>query len=329
MAYVKRGRSVTQSGTNVDIGQSKDYKSGIDWHFSKRRFPQVLSAPVPFQVPFAWYGQVAKSNPILVAALAAAILLPGCAGVGPARAAKTQGRIDHLHAKISGSRISLPAEHGLVEIAPHVFVDSEVSPANAAHLLNLIDKARVRAGFYYGELVSVPDILFCSSMECYRKFGGIGLGYTRGNNILISPSGWRTAIISHELSHVELATRLGGAQEVVDRVPQWFDEGVAVMVSMAHEFSDAAWEEACRKGEGSPRLRELESMAGWNRVTGANGVNMQLSYGTARQEVARWYAAVGRKGLDDLISALKARQDFHMAYQSVEDSAAVRLAARN
>lgn len=270
---------------------------------------------------------MAKFNPILVAALAAAILLPGCAGVAPARAAKASGRIDDLHAKISGSRILLPAENGVVEIAPHVFVDRPVGPAYVSRLLNLVDKARVRAGFYYGELVATPDILFCSSMECYRRFGGIGLGYTRGNNILISPYGWRAAIVSHELSHVELATRLGGSPEVLDRVPQWFDEGAAVMVSMAHEFSDEAWQEACRKGE-APRLNELESVTGWNRVTGANGANMQLSYGTARQEVARWYATVGPKGLDQLIRALKARQDFHMAYQSVEDSAVVRLAAK-
>lgn len=272
--------------------------------------------------------QMAKLNPLLLAALAAAVLLPACASVGPARTAKAQGRIGDLHAKIAGSHILLPAEEGLVEIAPHVFVDQEVGPANVARLLKLMDKARVRAGFYYGELLATPDVLFCSSMDCYRKFGGIGLGYTRGNTILISPYGWRAAIVSHELSHVELATRLGGSPEVLDRVPQWFDEGMAVMVSMAHEFSDEAWAEACGRGEGSPRLNELESMAGWKRVTGADGVNMQLSYGTARQEVARWYAAVGRKGMEQLIQALKTRQDFHMAYQSVEDSAAVRLAAK-
>ena len=270
-----------------------------------------------------------KLNPILVAALAVIILLPACTGVGPTRSAKAQGRLAQLHDKASASHILLPTEDGLVEIAPHIFVEREVDPAYVPHLLKLVDKARVRAALFYGELVSTPDVLFCHSMECYRKFGGIGLGYTRGNSIAISPHGWRAAIVSHELSHVELAARLGGLPEILERVPQWFDEGTAVMVSMAHEFSDVAWEEACSKAEGPPRLSELESMAGWNRVTGVNGVNMQLSYGTARQEVTRWYAEVGPKGLEQLIQALKARQDFHMAYQSVEDSAIVLLAAKN
>lgn len=272
---------------------------------------------------------MAKLKPIVAAVLAATILLPGCAGLGPGRTVKAQGRLNHQHDKIPDSRVFLQAEVGLVEIEPHVFSDREIGPAYASHLLNLVDKARVRATFFYGELVSTPDILFCSSMECYRKFGGVGLGYTRGNTILISPYGSRAAIVSHELSHVELATRVGGLPEVMDQVPQWFDEGMAVMVSMAHEFSDEAWEEACRKGDGSPRLSELESMASWTRVTGVNGANMQLSYGTAKQEVARWYDAVGRRGLEQLIQALKAKQNFHLAYQGVEDSALVLLAAKD
>lgn len=272
---------------------------------------------------------VAKLTPILVAALVTIILLPGCGGVGGARTMKAQNRLDHLHDRIASPHALHPVKDDLVEIAPHVFVDREVGPEYVSDLLNLVDKARVRVDYFYGELLSRPDILFCSSMACYRKFGGVGLGYTRGNTILISPRGWRAAIISHELSHVELAARLGDMPDILDKVPQWFDEGMAVMVSMAHEFSDEAWEEACRKGDGSPQLSELASMADWNRVTGVNGVNMQLSYGTARQEVARWYAAAGKKGLQQLIHALKARQEFHTAYQGAEHAATVLLATRD
>lgn len=272
---------------------------------------------------------MAKLTPILVAALVTIILLPGCGGVGPVRTVKAQNRLDHLHDRIASSHVSHPGDNSLVEIAPHIFVDQEIGPKYVAELLNLMKKARVRASFFYGELLSRPDILFCSTMACYREFGGVGLGYTRGNTILISPYGWRAAIISHELSHVELATRLGETPEFLDKVPQWFDEGMAVMVSMAHEFSDEAWEEACRKGEGSPQLHELASMADWNRITGDNGINMQLSYGTARQEVARWYAAAGPKGLQQLTQSLRARQDFHTAYQSAERSSTVLLANKD
>lgn len=208
------------------------------------------------------------------------------------------------------------------QIAPRVYVDREMAREDIPRLLNTVEKARVRTAYFYGELSAAPDILFCSTMECYRKFGAVGLGYTLGNTILISPYGARAAIVSHELSHVELAARLGWRPDVMDKVPQWFDEGTAVMVSLAYEFSDEAWLEACQNGEGPPRLSELESAEDWNQVTGANGVNMQRSYGTARQEIVRWYAKAGRKGLEQLIQALKDGENFHDAYRGIEENSA-------
>ena len=272
---------------------------------------------------------MAKSNPILIAAIAVSFILPGCAGVGSARMAKVQNRLDPLPGKTSGQPLA-KVRIGMLPIAPHIYVDREISVESTRRLLNIVEKARVRAAYFYGELIAEPDILFCSTMECYRKFGAIGLGYTLGNTILISPYGARAAIVSHELSHVELAARLGGQSEVIDTIPQWFDEGTAVMVSLAYEFSDDAWLEACQKGASSPRLSEIESVDGWNQVTGANGVNMQRSYGTARQEIVRWYAMAGRKGLNQLILALKAKENFHEVYRSIEEnSAALILAAKD
>lgn len=272
---------------------------------------------------------MARLNPILIAAIAASFILSGCAGVGPARTVKVQNRLDPLAGKTSSQPLST-AQNGMLPIAPHIYVDREMPAGSATRLLNIVEKARVRAAYFYGELIAEPDILFCSTMECYRKFGAIGLGYTLGNTILISPYGTRAAIVSHELSHVELAARLGRQPDVMDKVPQWFDEGIAVIVSLAYEFSDEAWLEACHNGESSPRLSEIESVDGWNHVTGANGVNMQRSYGTARQEVVVWYAKAGRKGLDQLIQGLKAKENFHDVYRKIEEnSAALILAAKN
>lgn len=269
---------------------------------------------------------MAKLNPILIVAIAAAVLLPSFAGAGAVQAAKVAKLSDPRNDKTPDQPVPA-AQNGMLPIAPHVFVDQETSPEKTKRLLNIVEKARVRAAYFYGELVAEPDILFCSTMDCYRRFGAIGLGYTLGNTILISPYGARAAILSHELSHVELATRLGGQAEIMDKIPQWFDEGIAVMVSLAYEFSDEAWLEACDNGESSPMLSEIESVNGWSRVTGANGINMQRSYGTARQEVVRWYAIAGRKGLGQLIQALKAKENFHDAYQSIEERAAALILA--
>lgn len=244
-----------------------------------------------------------------IAGLVAFLSLPGCCATAPA----------HLAAQPVLQAQAKP-QPGPVLIAPHIYVERAISPENTRHLLNLVDKARVRAAHFYGELVAEPDILFCVTHECYRRYGGVGLGYTIGNRILISPRGARAAIVSHELSHVELAARLD-SRDILDSIPQWFDEGTAVMVSLAYEFSDEAWSAACHDGADSPPLTALESVRGWNDITGENGVNMQRSYGTARQEVLRWYDKVGSEGLMQLIQALKNRENFFDAYQNIEKSA--------
>lgn len=255
----------------------------------------------------------------LIAALAASTFLPGYAT--QAAAAENQD--------IPAAAHSLSAYPGMSEIAPQVYVERNMPAENTHRLLNIVEKARVRTAYFYGELVSSPDILFCATIECYRKFGGIGLGYALGNRIIISPYGARAAIVSHELSHIELAARLDWRQDLIDRVPQWFDEGTAVMVSLAYEFSDDAWLKANDNGASSPSLSELESRNDWNHITGADGRDMQRSYGTARREVARWYAKAGRRGLIQLLEALKTDQEFHAAYQGIESTSAIILAARN
>lgn len=259
----------------------------------------------------------------LIAALAALALLPGCAGMAPERGSATATQ------PLSGTAEASHAPYGMVQIAPHIFVEPGKHALSTDRLLNIVEKARVRTTYFYGELLAQPDILLCSTMECYRRFGGAGLGYALGSRVIISPQGMRAAIVSHELSHVELAVRLGGRQEILDKIPQWFDEGTAVMVSLAYEFSDEAWLEASHDGKIAPPLNQLASRDDWIDVTGINGRHMQRSYGTARQEVARWYDKVGKDGLYRLISALNANADFQTAYRDIETASPPILAARH
>lgn len=266
---------------------------------------------------------MSRCTTFLIAALGALTLLQGCAGMTPERTAVAPARAPASPAP------QHPNAYGMAQIAPQVFVEAGMPASSTGRLLNLVDKARVRTAYFYGELRAQPDILLCASLDCYRRFGGVGLGYTLGNTVIISPQGLRAAIVSHELSHVELAARLSGRQDLLDKIPQWFDEGTAVMVSLAYEFSDEAWLEASHDGANAPPLEQLESRSGWDEATGMNGRNMQHSYGTARQEVTRWYGKVGREGLKQLISALNADADFQGAYQGIEKAATPILTARN
>lgn len=213
------------------------------------------------------------------------------------------------------------ANQALVPISQRVFLNSAVTPETRTRILGLVEQARAQVTAFYNGLVSDPEIVVCTTTDCFRKAGGVGLGFSDGSNILISPYGGNTAIISHEWSHVELANRLGGFARVVAKVPQWFDEGLAVLASQAPEFSEEAWLKATDKGRNAPSLSELESLSDWIRITGTDGANMQLSYGTARHEVGRWYAKVGHAGLMRLIDALNRGEGFYAAYWRIENSA--------
>jgi hypothetical protein len=43
----------------------------------------------------------------------------------------------------------------------------------------------------------------------------------------------------------------------------------------------------------------------------------QLSYGTARHEVARWYTCAGRPGIERLVTMLRDGYSFDQAYVAV------------
>lgn len=204
------------------------------------------------------------------------------------------------------------------ELGGGIFVDPEMPQEQLAWLPRMVEGARRRLALYYGAAAARPNIVFCASADCYSRFGGIGLGFSDGANILIAPQGQRIAIVAHELAHVELANRLGGLERVMEHIPQWFDEGQAVMVSFAGEFAEDAWMEVTDDGALAPPLGELSAMSDWVKLTGPNGENMQMTYGTARREVSRWFSVVGIDGLADLLTALETRESFAEAYARIE-----------
>lgn len=218
----------------------------------------------------------------------------------------------------AGASLEAPEAAGMRSVAKQVYVDPEIPGDRADELQHLLEKAQKRVASFYGKLHARPKIVFCATADCYRDFGAKGLGFTDGTNLVISPQGQRIAIIAHELAHVEFGARIGGFAKVMERIPQWFDEGQAVMVSMAEEFSEEAWKNATDDGKHAPPLQALASMEDWIRLTGANGENMQLTYGTAKQEVNRWFNRSGHGGFQTLLQALQDNEPFAEAYSRIE-----------
>lgn len=123
-----------------------------------------------------------------------------------------------------------PTCYGMEELQPDLYVERNLSADRHQQVVDFADAARRLIHDFYGSRDSSPRILACTTETCYRRIGG---GRERGvavlnRAIILSPRGLDPVIASHEMSHVELHHRLGWRSE---GVPQWFDEGLAVVVS--------------------------------------------------------------------------------------------------
>ncbi|TMR25047.1 hypothetical protein ETD86_02735 [Nonomuraea turkmeniaca] len=121
-----------------------------------------------------------------------------------------------------------PGCYGLERLQPGLYAEPGLPQDRRRHVTEVVEQANKRVRDFFGGRKTSPDILVCLSEDCYRRIGG---GRERGiavlnRSVMLSPRGVDPVIASHELTHVELHARLGGTE-----VPQWFDEGLAVLVS--------------------------------------------------------------------------------------------------
>ncbi len=233
------------------------------------------------------------------------LLSPGCAG-------------------IRSVRLYFPEASGLERARPGVYVDPAMTAPQREAFAADLETGRQRAAEFYGGLVSSPTVVACASMACYRRFGGVGAkGVFRNGAILFSPKGLTPAIVSHEWSHAELAARIGQLRTWWS-VPQWFDDGIAVLLSRDPDYTEEAWLAATDNGAKAPPLSDFETLRGWLRVTGKDGRTKQFSYGTARHTMAGWYAVAGPDGFKALIEAVKNGEDFRKVYERTGTPAAGR-----
>jgi hypothetical protein len=121
-----------------------------------------------------------------------------------------------------------PGCYGLDRVRKGLHVEPGVAAAQRQEVSDAVDEGTRRVAAFFGGLRAAPEFLACLTDECYS---GIGGGGERGiavlnRAVMLSPRGIDPVIAAHELTHVELHTRLGKRT-----VPQWFDEGLAVLVS--------------------------------------------------------------------------------------------------
>ncbi|MEV4297940.1 hypothetical protein [Microbispora rosea] len=196
-----------------------------------------------------------------------------------------------------------PGCYGLERLAPDVYAESGLPQDRRRQVVSTVEEAERRVRDFYGGRQASARILACLSDRCYRKIGG---GGERGvavlnRAVMLSPEGVDPVIASHEISHVELHARL----VTDDAVPQWFDEGLAVVVSGDPRY--LAPETAADRCLVSTDAVLPVTLDAWLRAAGAD----QRAYAKAACRVSRWVTANGGPhAVLDLVRRLNAGETF-------------------
>ena len=162
-------------------------------------------------------------------------------------------------------------------------------PDKIIEVKNLINIAKSRDSIFWGGRRGRPAFIYCNSAADYEKYAGRGAGPAcsfmkfRGY-IVISHEGLQTDIIAHELSHIELYSRIGFWKNSFS-IPVWFQEGLAMQVDNRPDFSTDSLRKYSQGFTSLPDLQKLRTNHAFNR---GNTDEVILHYAAAKYTIALW-----------------------------------------
>lgn len=200
------------------------------------------------------------------------------------------------------------------EVATHVYVEPDLDSSTQDELMEHIASANAKVSAVFGERSSNPYLIYVESPKALEKYADNPTGqtyyYPWNNYIVIGPRGLNANVIAHEITHAELRTRLHNQ----DKVPAWFDEGLATMIDGRYSGNEAVWERVTNYGADSYDYDLLDS----NQAFRYGEADTLDHYNLACYEVSRWFEIVGTEGLLGLIHDLNEGMDFKERYQWLE-----------
>ena len=217
---------------------------------------------------------------------------------------------------VRSTKLFAPSWFGFSEIGENVYVNDQMSASQRQEFLKILDLAKSRVSAFFGGIEGAPKVFACSTEECFVSHGGVtAKGKTYGDSmLLLSSRGLDVVVAAHELSHIELHNRVGVFRSWRE-IPDWFDEGLAVLVSKDPRYTEGAWLQATDNGRNAPELKAI------GKTISLGNDNWQLSYGTSRRAVGEWYLHAGHTGLAHLITEVKSGKDFDSVFNTIASEA--------
>lgn len=193
-----------------------------------------------------------------------------------------------------------------------LYYNSNTPAQNVALVQSLIKQASDRNQRFWGTLQAQPQIIYCLRGDDFKWYGSPysvpAITHNKlGCRIVIGEEGTDIDIISHEMMHAELYTRIGFVKSNFS-IPTWFDEGLAMQSDYRNYYSEDTLKALSNNYTQLPSLKTLETPTQFH--TGNRSIIM-LHYMTASHYVRQWYT---REKLEKLIRDLKEGKDFETAF---------------
>jgi TonB family protein len=210
----------------------------------------------------------------------------------------------------------------LAPVCARAYVDPAAPPERVAMLRAAEVKAVRRLADLFGPLRARPPLtIYCESDPCRVYFSGparrsciIKPGETAPGGRFASASEPTIVVdrtdaravneLAHDLAHVELRARVGEAF-----IPQWFNDGLATLVS--DEPACSGVEERAVED-----LRSLDGRDTWQEMQEHVSLGTRAAvYCEARRVVEGWIAAHGKASLRGLLEDVASGVPFYDAYE--------------
>lgn len=226
---------------------------------------------------------------------------------------------------------------GFRMVSDHLYLSPGVKSQDEYYAKGVVQLARQRNRKFWGQLQGEPVYIWCATAEEYERYcqssegAGCSLGTPFGQTyIILNPSGANVDVVSHELCHSELFSRLGWWKTTV-QIPQWFNEGLALMLDYRFVASADSVErfegyygqyvEQLSRNRDTLRLSEIASIRGF---FGGGKERVMLAYMTAGLEMSYLLRGVGNSGLVAFVDQVRSGGDFSVLYKELQASPPLR-----
>jgi len=194
-----------------------------------------------------------------------------------------------------------------------LYVEPGTDAAKRIAVRKLISDSKSRVRAFWAGLDGKPKFIFCNSAAAYEKYAGKGAGpacsfMKCGGYIVISNDGLQTDIISHELCHIELYSRIGFWRNTWC-IPAWFHEGLAMQVDHRKDFSTNSLRKYSADYTHMPDIKKLKTTKAFNAGTADEVI---LNYAAAKYIVAQWYTPAK---LDQFVKSINKGRSFEEGWK--------------